>query len=324
MCPHPPFAFIVVALASSLFAQPAEAVSRDRVFVASYGNDANPCTFLSPCKTFQQAVNVVAAGGEVTAIDSAGFGPITIIQAVTITSPAGVEAGVVPVAGGDAITINAGASDAVVLRGLTLNGSGVGYNGVVFNSGRSLTVTDSVVQNFVGSNAAGTIGNGILIQPSSGTVDLAITNTTASNNVNFGILYQPPSGSPTANAVIDHVVAAGNGTGIGVITTVAAGGAVFTAISNSIASNNANGIFAENPQGTITLSIDNTGVTSNGEGVTAFGTPKVLLGRSVITGNLTGITNDTSPNTFYTYGNNQIDLNTTDISSALNTTFTPR
>jgi hypothetical protein len=40
-----------------------------RVFVASYGNDSNPCTFLSPCKTFQQAVNVVNAGGEVTAID---------------------------------------------------------------------------------------------------------------------------------------------------------------------------------------------------------------------------------------------------------------
>jgi len=43
------------------------------VFVASYGNDANPCTFGSPCKTFQQAVNVVDAGGEVTAIDSAAL-----------------------------------------------------------------------------------------------------------------------------------------------------------------------------------------------------------------------------------------------------------
>jgi len=35
------------------------------------------------------------AGGEVTAIDSAGFGPINITKAVTITSPDGVEAGVV-------------------------------------------------------------------------------------------------------------------------------------------------------------------------------------------------------------------------------------
>src|SRR6516165_6570655 len=42
-------------------------------------------------------------GGEVTAIDSAGFGPITITQSVTITSPNGVEAGIVPTAGGDAV-----------------------------------------------------------------------------------------------------------------------------------------------------------------------------------------------------------------------------
>jgi hypothetical protein len=69
-------------------------------------------------------------------------------HAVTITSPAGVEAGIVPLAGGDAIDINAGPTDAVILRGLTLNGSDSGSNGVVFNSGGSLTVSDCVVQNF--------------------------------------------------------------------------------------------------------------------------------------------------------------------------------
>src|SRR3974390_3082983 len=86
---------IAIAFACSLFTAPAQA-QRARTFVASYGNDSNPCTFGSPCKTFQQAVNVVAAGGEVTAIDSAGFGPINITKAVTITSPDGVEAGIVP------------------------------------------------------------------------------------------------------------------------------------------------------------------------------------------------------------------------------------
>jgi hypothetical protein len=41
----------------------------------------------------------------------------------------------------------------------------------------------------------------------------------------------------------------------------------------------------------------------------------------VITGNATGVNNSTSPNTFYTYQNNQIDLNSTDINgTALNTT----
>src|SRR6516164_6310273 len=133
-----PFAVLAVAFACTLATAPANA--RARVFVASYGNDANPCTFGSPCKTFQVAVNAVDAGGEVTAIDSAGFGPINSTKAVTITSPDGIEAGVVPAAGADAIDINAAPSDAVVLRGLTLNGAGVASNGIVFNSGARLTV----------------------------------------------------------------------------------------------------------------------------------------------------------------------------------------
>jgi len=151
-----PMTMLATALACSLGTAPAQA--RARVFVASYGDDANPCTFGSPCKTFQQAVNAVDPGGEVTAIDSAGFGPITITKAVTITSPDGVEAGIVPpTTGGNAITIAAGSTDAVVLRGLTLNGSavvGFATNGIVFNSGASLTVVNCLAQNFHGSNTA--------------------------------------------------------------------------------------------------------------------------------------------------------------------------
>src|SRR6516165_10037011 len=120
-----PFA-LLAALSCSLATAPAHA--RARTFVASYGNDSNPCTFGSPCKTFQQAVNALDAGGEFTAIDSAGFGPINITHAVTITSPNGVDAGIVPLTDGDAIQIKAGSSDAIVLRGLTLDGSAVGGN----------------------------------------------------------------------------------------------------------------------------------------------------------------------------------------------------
>src|ERR1700744_1005524 len=112
------FGLLPTALTCALFPASALAAARDRVFVASYGNDANPCTFGSPCKTFQGALSQVAPGGEITAIDSAGFGPVTITQAVTITSPNGVEAGIAANPGGNAITVNAGASDSVVLSGL--------------------------------------------------------------------------------------------------------------------------------------------------------------------------------------------------------------
>ena len=303
-----PLAAVATALACSLATAPAHA--RARVFVASYGNDANPCTFGSPCKTFQQAVTVVDAGGEVTAIDSAGFGPINITKSVSITSPDGVEAGIVPVSGGNAITINAGPSDAIVLRGLTLDGTSGGFNGVVFNSGGSLTVTNCVAQNFpfFGGNFF-TSGNGIAILPTAGTVKFAITNTTVSNNGIAGILYAALAGTPSVTGVIDHVSATANNNGISINGSAGGSQLQEVAISNSTASNNGAGIQLVTG-GTEIVSIDNVTVTGNSEiGIQAAATNVVaLLSRSVIQGNSIGIWNETS-NTFYTYGNNLIDLN---------------
>jgi hypothetical protein len=93
---------------------------------------------------------------------------------------------------------------------------------------------------------------------------------------------------------------------------------------------NGAGIFVGNsgaPSAAAKMSIDNASASGNSDGVTATATANVLLGRSVITGNDTGIFNGTSPNTFYTYKDNRINLNTVvDIqtsggSSALNTSL---
>jgi hypothetical protein len=69
---------LAIAFSYSMHADPAPA----RFFVASYGNDADQCTFGSPCKTFQHAVDVADADDEVTALDGADYGPITITKAV--------------------------------------------------------------------------------------------------------------------------------------------------------------------------------------------------------------------------------------------------
>jgi hypothetical protein len=292
-------------LVCALYAAPAQA--RARVFVASYGNDANPCTFGSPCKTFQHAVDVVDAGGEVTAIDSAGFGPFAIGKSVTITSPDGVEAGIVPNEGGDGIDIYAGPSDTIVLRGLTIDGSGGAFNGIVFHSGGSLTVTNCVVQHFyVQAGFDNVLGYGILIAPTSSTARFAITNTMVLNNA-YGILAD-------ANGVVDHVVMTSN-QAFGIASDSGQG---VVAISNSVVSNSdQDGIDA----GAALTSIDNVSVVNNGGyGIVASGAAKVLLGRSVITGNSVGISNQTSSNSFFTYKDNRIYGNITDISSPLNTT----
>src|SRR5512132_401006 len=100
----------------------------NRVFVsARSGNDANACNNIAtPCQTLTGAVAQLNPGGEAIVLDSGGYGAVTITQAVTIEAPPGVLAFVHP-SSGVAITVNAGGSDVVVLRGLVLNvGTGNG------------------------------------------------------------------------------------------------------------------------------------------------------------------------------------------------------
>jgi len=179
-----PLTVLVIGLACSLFTASAQA--RARVFVASYGNDSNPCTFGSPCKTFQQAVNVVDDDGEVTAIDSAGFGPINITRSVTITSPPGVEAGIAaPAQSATAITINTQfGGENITLSGLTLDGLHVfNSTGISFNGpGGHLHIRDCVIRNFG--------ADGVDFSADGGGY-LSVSNTVVSENGDAGIAYFP-------------------------------------------------------------------------------------------------------------------------------------
>ena len=118
-----PAALLATAVACSVFAAPAQAL-RARVFVASYGTDSGTCSFSAPCRSLNFAYNAVLAGGEITMIDSAGFEPLTINKALTITSPAGVEAGITTPSGGNAITVSAGLNDSGCAARLNLEWRG--------------------------------------------------------------------------------------------------------------------------------------------------------------------------------------------------------
>jgi hypothetical protein len=312
--------FIAATLALAITLPTASARAQSiRTFVSTAGSDSNPCSITQPCRHFSAAIAVTSVGGEVDALDAGAYGSFTITGAITIEGQG--WSYVAPPPSGNGITINAG-SGSVTIRGVSLNGAGVsgGTNGIVFNSGGSLTVTNCVAQNFT---ASGTTGNGILIAPTSGSVSFAITNTIVSNNGLVGINYDPPSGSANAYGVIDHVTATNNQFGI-IIYPINSSGSTIVALSNSVATNNsANGILAANGTGPLTFSIDNATVSGNADGIYALSTPKVLLGRSVITGSSTGVDNETSSNSFYTYQDNRINGNSPDISgTALNKTFT--
>jgi hypothetical protein len=102
------------------------AAAVQRTFVATSGNDANPCSLVAPCRGFAAAVNAVDDKGEVVVLDSGGYGAVTITKSVTITAPDGVYAGI-SVSSGTAVAV--ATASRVALRGLTLNGLGFA-NGV--------------------------------------------------------------------------------------------------------------------------------------------------------------------------------------------------
>src|SRR5450759_1960895 len=113
-----------LALVAALSAAPAQAQSQ-HTFVSSQGNDANNCFLTTPCRHLQAALAATLPGGEIAILDTAGYNggvTVTISQAVSIVNPGGFEALIAPPSGGGAaIVINAGASDAVSLRGLSID-----------------------------------------------------------------------------------------------------------------------------------------------------------------------------------------------------------
>jgi len=277
------FTLLATALVCLLPAAPALA-QRDRVFVASYGSDSNPCTFGSPCKTFQNAVNVVAQGGEVTAIDSAGFGTITISHAVTITSPNGVEAGIAaPASGNSAITINAGPNDTVSLNGLTLDGDNVANTvGIRFNSGGSLEVQNSVIRSFG--------AHGILYEPDASS-QIFVSNTLVSGNVQYGIWINPLV-SATVIGALDHVDMENNAYGGLLVETNTA--TVNVTVADSVSANGGTGIYADSYGSTaVSVMVRNCTIANNGfyglvSNATTGATATVWVTRSTISGNAVG------------------------------------
>jgi hypothetical protein len=134
----------LTTLAASLlimtFASAADATVL-RAFVSSTGADANTatnCAQTAPCKTFNAAIAVVTAGGELIALDTAGYGPIANInKAITIATVPGATAFVVAATGTAGFTINGAAGDLITLRNINFNGSNAASTtGIQYNSGK--------------------------------------------------------------------------------------------------------------------------------------------------------------------------------------------
>lgn len=139
----------ILALMSGL-----AAAQSQRTFVASYGDDASAsCSLALPCRSFNAAIAKTNPNGEVIILDTAGYGPMTITKALKVIGPAGVYGGIsVITAGSTGVTINAGNSDVVILRGLDVSGLGGQYGIDIQNAG-AVHIEKTSVSNF------GTVGN---------------------------------------------------------------------------------------------------------------------------------------------------------------------
>jgi len=236
--------------------------------------DGSGCSLTSPCATFQAALALTTAGGEISVLGTADYGPVTITQAVSIVNGGGFEAGIMVPSGGTGITINAGASDAVSLRGLTIEGAGVGQTGIRFNTGKSLIVESCVIDHLA--------VDGIEFFPNA-TSSLSVSNSLVADNGSDGI-YVAPNGSGTVTAVFNHVETNNNSLGIGVYGNSSTGTTEATISESLSAGNGSIGIYGVQA----TLIVSHSVISYNSIGLEAGTGAKVALGRSTVTGNQVG------------------------------------
>jgi hypothetical protein len=170
-----------------------------RAFVSSAGADANAatnCAQTAPCRTFAGAFPTVTAGGELIALDTSGYGPLTggspINKAITIATVPGATAFVVAAFGTAAFTVSAGVSDLVILRNISFNGAGAaGTSGIIFITGKGLVVENCTFTSLTGSGLAA----------SSGVISIKDSSFNASGN---GITFSQTAKGEVVNTEVRH------------------------------------------------------------------------------------------------------------------------
>ncbi|HEX3674757.1 MAG TPA: hypothetical protein VHU87_10820 [Rhizomicrobium sp.] len=321
------FVGLIALAAPSLFITPAQAQAT-RTWISGVGDDVNPCSRTAPCKTFPGAISKTAPGGEIDTLDPGGFGAVTVTKAITLANEGIGSAGIL-VAGTNGVTVNAGAGDVVILRGLQIDGGPVGSNslaGVKFIAGKALEIQNCTIRNFTGGSPN---GYGVSFTPV-GAGELDITDTTITTNgqigggatIGGGVFIQP-TGTPAVKVVMTRDVILNNTNGIRIDTSAATGGQIRATINNTVIQNSGFHGLAVNVGATGTTNVvvafdQSQSVNNSGNGVVSNGaTSNVILNNSVVTGN--GIKGVDSANSgvLTSYKNNVIAGNTSDNTGVL-------
>jgi len=265
--------------------------SQIRTYVSGLGDDSGPCSEKAPCRTFDAAIKLTLAGGEIFVLDSANYGPFTIDKALTIVSEGSV-AGVLATTGAG-IKVSAGANDVVTLRGLDLDGGGKATYGIYFYSGQALSIQKSTVRNFAIA--------GINFAPSAAST-LIVSDSLLTDNTSQAIQI---AGSRTGSVsgTINRVRASGNGVGV-----LASGANVRLMVSELNAGTNTYGIGAASAA---SIMVRSSTIGHNSVGISADQSAIIRVGQSSVTANQTGW-QATNGGQIESYGNNNVDGNISD------------
>jgi hypothetical protein len=302
MMKSPLFALLAVTFACTMHAAPARAQAA-RTFVSAAGSDSNNCSNVAtPCRHFAAAFAVTAVDGEIYVLDPANYGTLIITHAVSIQGHG--WGSVSPLPGGAAFTIDAPSTDAVNLDGLTIEGNQSGGFGIMFNSGKSLSIEHCVIRGMTHSGLTF-----ISTAPTKETLLVSnsyfLANDLFNANGSAAINIQS-QGTGAVTASIDRTEVSGNGNGIGVVG-IFGSAPVSVAVTDSVAANNGNAFSIQSTTGAAfsNLSLTRTRVIGNGGGVAAQGPNATLwLAQSTIVKNGTGYS---SPGgTISSFGDNEI------------------
>jgi hypothetical protein len=221
----------------------AGASAQNRTWVSGVGDNLNPGSRTAPCKTFTGAFSKTSAGGEIDALDAGQFNPITVTKSITLDGGAVVAN--INFNATNGVVINAGPTDTIVLRRISMNGQGSGLRGVQVLAAGSVVIEDCYI-----SNAS---GSGVEVNTTT-PVRLAIQNSYISGNSTGIKVTAMPAGS---NVSLDNVQITGATHGVDLMTGT-------LDVSNSlIAQNTGVGLLAEGG----TLNSINNLVSNNGQDV---------------------------------------------------------
>lgn len=267
--------FPILCVAMVMLAAPAAHAQATRTWVSGVGDDVNPCSRTAPCKTFAGAISKTAAGGEIDVLDPGGFGTVTITKAITIDG-GGTMASILASAT-NGININAGSTDVVILRNLSINGAGttLGLNGINFLAGQKVIIENCTIENFsqnsisIASSTPSTtvisqstlkasaFGVAISTANASGPLSVHISNTLIANNNNAGISATVPAGKPGMGVFVNRVTSIFNNAGLG-----ANGAGAIVTLGDSIIQGN--GVGVSQTGGGAVSSFKNNQISNNG------------------------------------------------------------